>query len=195
MARRKPRAVVLLRGPSGWYHLVLWNTAQDVFEHGAWFKGRIYEERCDVSPDGELFLYFAMKGGTWNTSYRGSWTAVSRPPWLFALTLWPQGDTWGGGGRFFDDRSIVLNGVCGTHPDHPLVGLDVVEKKCERVANRSLPEFEWSGFDHSGYPVFAREGCLYRRLPLEDRKLADFNGLSPCPVEAPEWARAPLTND
>jgi hypothetical protein len=49
-----------------------------------------------ASPDGELLLYFALQGSRWQTSYRGSWTAVSRVPWLHALALWPQGDTWGG---------------------------------------------------------------------------------------------------
>jgi len=37
-ARRAPRALILLRGPAGWYHLVAWNTARDTFEPGAWFN-------------------------------------------------------------------------------------------------------------------------------------------------------------
>ena len=67
--------------------MILWHTDTDEFEHGAWFKGRIYEERCDLSADGQLFLYFALQGSRWRTSYKGSWTAVSRPPWLQALVF------------------------------------------------------------------------------------------------------------
>lgn len=193
-AKRKPRAAILSRGPSDWYHVVAWDTAQDVFAHGAWFKGRIYEEKCDLSPDGELLLYFALKGGLTNSAYQGIWTAVSRLPWLYALTLWPEGSTWGSGGCFTDDRTIVLPGCQGTHPDHPLNGLRVMEKgECPHApAKPEIPDAEWSGFDHGGYPVFARDGKLYRQLPREDRELANFNGLEPTPTEAPLWAKQPL---
>ena len=62
-AREQPVALILRRGPARWYHLISWRTDTDTFEHGAWFRGRIYEDRCDLSPDGELFLYFALQGG------------------------------------------------------------------------------------------------------------------------------------
>jgi hypothetical protein len=128
LAREAPIGVVLRRGPASWCHLVRWHTDTDEFDSGAWFKGRIYEDRCDLSPDGQLFLYFALKGSRWGTSYKGTWTAVSRPPWLHALVLWPQGDTWGGGGRFVAKRKVALwTGMpLVTHPDHPLVGLEAV---------------------------------------------------------------------
>ena len=60
-ARDVAKAVIIRRGPSAWHHLIAWDTKRDVFEHGAWFRGRIYPERCDLSPDGELFLYFALQ--------------------------------------------------------------------------------------------------------------------------------------
>jgi hypothetical protein len=72
---------------------------------GQWFKGRIYERRCDLSPSGEKLIYFAA-------NYRSplyTWTAVSRPPFLTALLLWPKGDAWGGGGLFNNERTIGLN--------------------------------------------------------------------------------------
>lgn len=191
-ASRKPRAIILSRGPSDWYHLISWNTANDTFEHGAWFKGRIYEDRCDLSPDGELFLYFVLKGN-WQSSYLGSWTAVSRPPWLHALTLWPQGDTWGGGGCFEDDRKIKLQCGSGTHPDHPLCGLEVVQGVCRRERPKpDIPKADWSGFDQSGYPVFARAGKIYRHSSNGNVELANFCCLEPDPLEAPEWAKKPL---
>jgi hypothetical protein len=105
LARDAPRGVVLRRGPSKQVLLVAWKTDVDTFELGQWFAGRIYERRCDLSPSGEHFLYFAAK---WKGEFQ-TWTAVSRPPWLTALALWPKGDAWGGGGLFHTDRSILLN--------------------------------------------------------------------------------------
>jgi hypothetical protein len=72
---------------------------------GQWLKGRIYERRCDLSPAGDFLIYFAAK---YETELR-TWTAVSRPPYLTALALWPKGDAWGGGGLFDSDRRIRLN--------------------------------------------------------------------------------------
>lgn len=36
-------------------------------------------------------------------------SAVSRPPYLSALALWPKGDGWGGGGHFSKKERILLN--------------------------------------------------------------------------------------
>lgn len=105
MARAAPRAVVFRRGPSNRVLLLAWNTDTDRFEEGQWLKGRIYERRSDLSPDGELLLYFAA---TYRKPYV-TWTAVSRPPYLTALALWPKGDGWAGGGQFETGRRIALN--------------------------------------------------------------------------------------
>jgi hypothetical protein len=105
LARKAPFGVVFRRGPSNHVLLIGWDTSNDIFESGQWFKGRIYERRCDLSPDGKLLIYFAAK-------YReplGSWTAISRPPFLTALALWPKGDGWGGGGHFLSQHRIALN--------------------------------------------------------------------------------------
>jgi hypothetical protein len=58
-AERAHEAVIFRRGPSRWHHVIRWNTKDDTFFRGAWFKGRIYPEKCDLSPDGDLLLYFA----------------------------------------------------------------------------------------------------------------------------------------
>jgi hypothetical protein len=201
LAREAPVAVILRRGPSAWYQVILWHTDRDRFEDGAWFKGRLYEERCDLSPDGQLFLYFALQGARWRTSYKGTWTAVSRPPWLHALVLWPQGDTWGGGGRFIGKRKVALfTGLpLATHPDHPLVGLEAVNatgtiagpSSFLRTATRDR-DAEWSGRDQAGEEVFTSKGRLFRRRRGRDLELADFRGRTPDPQPAPDWATAPL---
>ena len=105
LARAKPIAVVFRRGPSKQVLLLTWNTATHVVTPGQWFKGRIYERRCDLSPSGERLIYFAAT----NKAPLYSWTAISRPPYLTALALWKNGSGWGGGGLFIGEDSIELN--------------------------------------------------------------------------------------
>ena len=105
LARRSPTALVFRRGPSKQVLLLRWDTSSDKIEYGQWFKGRIYERRCDLSPDGDLLVYFAAK---YKEPLR-SWTAISRPPYLTALAMWPKGDGWGGGGHFQSQRRMALN--------------------------------------------------------------------------------------
>jgi hypothetical protein len=75
---------------------------------GQWLKGRIYERRCDLSPDGKFFLYFAMNG-KWTSEARGAWSAISRAPYLKALALFSKGDCWHGGGLWTGKRTYWLN--------------------------------------------------------------------------------------
>jgi hypothetical protein len=105
VARKAPVAVVFRRGPSRQVELLTWNLTNDEVTPGQWLKGRIYERRCDLSPDGDLLLYFAAK---YETGQR-TWTAISKPPFFTALALWPKGDAWGGGGLFDTARRIRLN--------------------------------------------------------------------------------------
>ena len=105
LARAAPLGVIFRRGPSNQLLLIKWNLEQDTFEYGQWLKARIYERRCDLSPEGDMLLYFAAN---WRKPYQ-SWTAISRPPYLTALALWPKGDGWGGGGHFVSRSRIILN--------------------------------------------------------------------------------------
>lgn len=118
VARARRRAVVFRRGPNKRVRLLLWNLDSDTLVGGQWFKGRIYERRCDLDPDGTMLVYFAA-------SFRGplqSWTAVSRPPYLTALALWRLGDTYSGGGLFPRQGLLELNHHAG--PDGALRLLD-----------------------------------------------------------------------
>lgn len=194
LARERPVAVILRRGPSDWYHVILWDTASDRFERGAWLRGRIYEDRCDLSPDGELFVAFVHQGRKSNTAATHAWSAVSRPPWLHALALFPQGTTYGGGGRFTGKRSLTLRASAAlAHPDHPSDGLEVTLGNPPRhVSSAEVEGAEWSGRDQAGALVFTRGHVLYRRTRSGDRVIADFGGLVPEPAAAPERAREPL---
>lgn len=122
LARKAAVAVLFRRGPTKQVQLIRWDTATDRFEPGQWLKGRIYERRSDLSPDGRLLVYLAA---SWKASLgpqAGSWTAVSRPPYFTALARWTKGDAWSGGGLFQDDGHLGLNNGGGAHvPAEPMV--------------------------------------------------------------------------
>jgi hypothetical protein len=86
--------------------LSLWHTDSDTFEHGQWMAARVYERRCDLSPDGSLFVAFVR--GSSRTGNADSWIAVSRPPWFTALAFWPVGGTYCTGGFFTSDHALWL---------------------------------------------------------------------------------------
>ncbi|MCR9161587.1 MAG: hypothetical protein ACE37F_30440 [Nannocystaceae bacterium] len=108
LARHGDRALVIRRGPSKRVCTIGWGRRTDTFELGQWLKGRIYERRCDLSPGGEYFIYFAMNGH-WSSATGGSWTAISRTPWLRALVLLGKGDCWHGGGLFTGPNTYAVN--------------------------------------------------------------------------------------
>ncbi len=135
MAREAPVAAILRRGPRKLWRVVRWDTERDEFQRGQWFRGSLYPERSDVSPDGRLLLYFAGKFRRRDAESDASttWTAVSQVPYLTALALWPVGDTWGGGGAFLDNETVVVDTSCFRpglthHPLHPPGPLQVFER-------------------------------------------------------------------
>src|SRR5687768_15870669 len=97
LAREAPLAVVLRRGPSDWARLSLWHPGSDTFEHGQWIKGRVYERRSDLSPDGALFAAFVRQSGGrpgHAPAASDTWVALSRPPFFSALAVWFIGVTY-----------------------------------------------------------------------------------------------------
>lgn len=124
--------MILRRGPSKWVEVIAWDTQRDTFEHGAWFHGRIYERRSDLSPDGTKLIYFVNKFTSKTVEdeeYTYAWTAVSKVPYLTALALWPKGNCWWGGGLFQDNYTVFLNhrpSEAAPHPRHPPNRLRVI---------------------------------------------------------------------
>ena len=100
------------RGPTDHVQLVAWDTDTDEFTAGQWFKGRIHEDRCDLSPDGRYFVYFAAKHRWVHVEdVKETWTAISRPPYFTALAIWFFGGTWHGGGVFESASPTALAGL------------------------------------------------------------------------------------
>jgi hypothetical protein len=115
LARNSDVAVIFRRGPSKSVCSILWNRRRDTFEVGQWLRGRIYERRSDLSPDGKHLIYFAMNG-RFSSPVRGSWTAISRAPYLKAIALFAKGDCWHGGGLFSGPRKYWINEGYGHVP-------------------------------------------------------------------------------
>ena len=154
LARKAPTAVIFRRGPSKRVQLIHWDTATDTFTAGQWFHGRIYERRCDLSPDGKLLIYFAQKINrhtTDDTEYTYAWTAISQPPFLTALALWPKGDCWDGGGLFMANHHLWLNhppGRTKSHKSHKPQGLTISHNEGtlgedEPILHRRLERDGW----------------------------------------------------
>jgi hypothetical protein len=150
LARDAKVGLVIRRGPSKSVCTIGWDRKRDIFKLGQWMRGHIYERRSDLSPDGKHFIYFAMNG-RWESETKGSWTAISRVPFLKAITLFAKGDCWHGGGLFVSNREFWLN---DGHGHTMLKGAREV-----RIANNYKPKDNFGG------------ECLhvyYNRLQRED---------------------------
>ena len=113
LARSADYGVILRRGPSKSVCAIGWNRRRDTFQVGQWLRGRIYERRSDLSPDGKYLIYFAHNGRM-HTPTKGSWTAISHAPYLKAIVLLGKGgDCWHGGGFFTGPRKYLLNNGYG----------------------------------------------------------------------------------
>jgi hypothetical protein len=167
LAQQARTGVVFRRGPSKRVELVRWDTERDEFVRGHWFRGRIYERRCDLSPDGELLVYFASKisSRTMKSDYTSAWTAVSKPPWLTALALWPKGDCWQGGGLFLGRRRLLLNhppNQATPHPKHRPRGLEVEPNPLASGENDPLYSMRLARNGWEERQVWEREWRGYR---------------------------------
>ena len=149
LARAAPIGVIFRRGPSKWVQVILWDTATATFTPGQWFHGRIYEKRSDISPSGSLLIYSTMKPSAraWTDAYTDSWTAISKPPYLTALALWPCRSSVGGG-LFLSENKVWLNhyGRAEPHPSHLPKGLKIdtgEEVMEEALLHRRLERDGW----------------------------------------------------
>lgn len=123
LASAAPFGVIIRRGPANAVCTIGWNRETNEFTLGQWLRGRIYERRSDLSPDGRYLIYFA-RGGRRHVETRGSWTAVSRAPWLHAFNLYGKGDCWQGGGLFTSRDRFWLNGCHSVVREIPDVLID-----------------------------------------------------------------------
>lgn len=163
LAREAPLAVVIRRGPAKQVCTVLWNRRTDEFTLGQWLRGRIYEDRCDLSPDGRYLIYFAFDGRP-HRQHGPAWTAVSRAPWLKAVALYAKGSTWGGGGYFTGTRTYWLDSEHRCVQDTPEVRRDLTPV-WPQIWHARWAEAGWQFHDEqdaAGRPQGFREKALPR---------------------------------
>jgi hypothetical protein len=110
LAREAPLGLVIRHGTAKSICTLLWDRKKDTFTLGQWMRGRIDIETCDLSPDGEHFLYEASKYVSRTLEIRG-WTAVSRTPYLKAVAYYPR--RWAG--WFVNNRDYLAPG--GSDPE------------------------------------------------------------------------------
>lgn len=138
LARDAPVGLVIWRGPARQFAALRWDRRTDLFELGQWMRGQIALRNSDLSPDGRFFVYFIQKYQLANTPNRGSWTAVSRVPYLKAISLLPLGNGYGGGGLWTGVNRWCLNE--STAEKHTVLyeSAEVV-----RDAVTPLPDYPW----------------------------------------------------
>ena len=215
-ATENDRALILRQGPSRQFRMILWHRDSDTFEDGQWIKNKVYTERCSLSPDGRHFLYFLMDG-RWSADTRGTFTALSRPPYWTALALFPQGDTWAGGGTFIDKTHYFAHGgpdIIGRDEGLSRVEIGARDKGCttgirlmsggraplERSATRRLLAEPAPGDLQELYARMAvpegdardrydtQGGKLFRRNGLDLELIRDFTEMEFEPIRAPyDW--------
>jgi hypothetical protein len=163
LARSADTAVVFRRGPSKRVATFAWDRTSDTFHLGQWLKGRIYERRADLSLDGKHLIYFAFNGKR-RTDTGGSWTAVSRAPYLAALDLYRGMGCWEGGGLFRDSKSYWLNNRCWE-------GGDVLRENSGLTRDPSARPEQQFGAECTGvyYPRLLRDGWTLVERGCSDR--------------------------
>lgn len=192
-------AAILRRGPTEWTRLLLWDTSTDKLEAGSWFHGRIYEECCSISPDGQLFSYLAAKHqGNPGEDDCNSWTAISRPPWLTAIAFWPQHGTQGISTEFVTNSTLMISHPHWENliPKNELPdGFVVISKFTGKHApEQSLPKparsvaqfYNDHGIDQQNLRFNYTDGKLHR----DGVTIADLGIMEPEPERSPNWARS-----
>lgn len=113
LAREAPVGLVIRHGTAKSVCTLLWDRKKDKFTLGQWMRGRINLEFCDLSPDGDHFIYAATRIRRVNeydkvfNYYAFTWTVVSQMPYLKALAYYQRRY----GGWFESNRSYCAPGA------------------------------------------------------------------------------------
>jgi hypothetical protein len=120
LARDAKTGIIIRRGPSKSVCTIGWDLTHDTFQLGQWMRGRIQERHCDLSPDGVHFLYSGSNYRA-TSDVDGSWTAISRAPYLKAIGVWANGASYGGGLFTSDSTYWIVKSLIGheekLHPE------------------------------------------------------------------------------
>ncbi len=209
VAKNASIALVIRTQTNGWYHLIKWNLENNTFSHGAWFKGQLHEDYCDISFDGEYFLYRALRGSGANADENNTITVLSSVPWLKPHWLLPMECKLEGGGYFVNHRDIAMR--CSKfinlvpHPQYSDTqgftiqhaekynnrGRNYDQYKRSREDDRLIFNADWSKELRDGSIAWCKDYRLYRLYPhineddIAEQLVADFSNLTPTQTPAP----------
>jgi hypothetical protein len=108
LAREAPLGLVIRHGTAKSVCTLLWNRKNDTFRLGQWMRGRIEIDFCDLSPDGEHFVYRASRYVSgFHTGGVTAWTCVSQTPYLKAMSFYRARY----GGWFVDNYTYCAPGA------------------------------------------------------------------------------------
>lgn len=116
LAPEANKVVLFRRGPSKLTLQLVWDLETDEITPGQWIRGKVYVERCDVSPDGRYFVAAIANYGKIRQHERQLeyWTAISRPPYFTALAIWGSYGSYEGGGFWRSNNEVSLNNLVST---------------------------------------------------------------------------------
>lgn len=156
-----PQALVIRRGPSKWWHLLMWDRDTGRVKPGSWFNGKLYPERCDLSPRGDWMVLLAYRGHREPLA----WTALCKPPSASAIGFWPQDSVKVGGG-YFDERSPVVwinlhskLGMRGEIREEQPYEIGYLEKQSQFYGQpfERMKRDGWKRLDREGGPVWFKK--------------------------------------
>jgi hypothetical protein len=193
-AKEAPTVVILQRKRAKLFHVITVNTEKHWVKEGSWFRGRLYEMKCDVSFDGEFMVYLALGASG------DAWSGLCRLPWLKTLAESESaGTSWGGG--YFPDRDILItNGWCRKQVSPAAdIPLTLTSEPLTYFASEArgilYKKFERDGFARLGDDVWGKRPSLHhpelkvRYLGYEDHgdKFAFSLDAYPAVVEGANW--------
>lgn len=143
-------AVIFRRGPNAVFQMLVWDLNTDTVTPGQWLTGKVFTERCDISPDGKHVVVFSrgysveplgVNLAQVETLPARYWTTVCRPPFFSPIAVWATLMSYCGGGFWTSNESLA------TFKDlyiwdvilPPPPGLSVTETPKELAQDHSLP--------------------------------------------------------
>lgn len=125
------QAVIIRRGPSKKVGLFSWNLNNNEIKVSQWLKGRVYEYLSDITDDGRYLIYAANHKGK-------TYTAISKAPWLKALSIWSAYGSFGGG-LFKSNRQFMLFDRSDQYRAHEIPDLNGIERDDELLKDGVYP--------------------------------------------------------
>lgn len=184
--------LIIRRGPTQWVHAISWNPETDVVSPGGWLKAQVDSRRCDVSHDGELWIFSSFRRARWRCQEAAdAITCLARPPWFTALVLWESPLRYlRGGGRFLGTRTMQLFGSYSETMDPIPRDLRIVDGDPKDWRNDTEWTRSWEGVDTEGRRARIADNRLQVKRAAGDWfVIHDLSSeLKPAPRPSPDWA-------